>query len=751
MDVDPETAKSWSSFRGHTYYFCNPRCKDRFDAAPEGYLTGARAPVADVPDGTLFTCPMDPQIRQVGPGICPICGMALEPEQVSLEDGPNPELKDMTRRFWLALALSVPVVMLDMGQHLFGLHLVPRQTSNVIQLILATPVVLWLGWPFLARGIASLRTGNLNMFTLIATGTGMAYLYSIAATLAPGLFPATLTMPDGAVATYFESAAMITVLVALGQVMELKARDQTSGALKALLRLAPTTARRLTPDGGDEDVALDQVQTGDLLRVRPGEKVPVDGRITEGRGALDESLITGESLPVARQEGERVIAGTLATTGGFVMRAEQVGRDTLLARIVQMVASAQRSRAPIQRLADRVSAWFVPAVAAVAAAAFVIWMLVGPEPRLAHALTAAVAVLIIACPCALGLATPMAVMVGVGRGATIGVLVRNAEALERLEQVDTVVVDKTGTLTQGRPRVIAVQAVDGLEEDLVRDAASLERASEHPLATALLAEAEARHLTLSMPREFRSVTGGGVEGRVAEHSVHVGHSAFLEAAGISCQPLQAHAERLRQSGASVVFVGRDGRLAGLVAVADPIKPGTPAALKALEADGVRVVMLTGDNRVTAEAVAHSLGLREVEAQLLPQDKLARVKALKAEGRVVAMAGDGVNDAPALAAADVGIAMGSGADVAMESAGITLLNGDLSGIAHARSLSRATMANIRRNLVFAFAYNAAGVPVAAGVLYPVFGLMLSPMVAAAAMSLSSVSVIASALTLRRWKP
>ncbi|QTL03823.1 heavy metal translocating P-type ATPase [Aquabacter sp. L1I39] len=751
MDVDPHTARHRSTFEGRPYYFCNPSCKTKFDADPARYLSGQPVPAEPVPEGTIYTCPMDPEIRQVGPGTCPICGMALEPELVSLDDGPNEELADMTRRFWIGLALALPVFVLEMGQHLFGLHLLPQQMSNYVQFALATPVVLWAGQPFFARGIASVRTGHLNMFTLIAIGTGVAYAYSLVGTFLPGLFPHGLMTHDGAVAVYFEAAAVITVLVLLGQVMELKARERTSGAIKALLGLAPKTARRVRPDGTDEDVALDLIAKGNLLRVRPGEKVPVDGVLTEGRGALDESLVTGESVPVAKRVGDPVIGGTLAATGGFVMRAEKVGRETMLAQIVQMVATAQRSRAPIQRLADIVSGWFVPAVVAAALIAFTAWMLVGPEPRLAYALTAAVSVLIIACPCALGLATPMSVMVGVGRGAQAGVLVKNAEALERLEKVDIVVVDKTGTLTEGRPRIVEMRALDGDADRLLRLAASLERGSEHPLAAAFLTEAKARDLDLADVQDFEAITGGGVRGRVDGAAVAVGHAGFIAEGGPHCRPLLAEADALRQSGSTVVFIALDGKLAGLAAIADPIKASTAAALKALKADKVRVVMLTGDNLTTAQAVAKRLGIAEVHAQVRPEDKVEKVKALRAAGHVVAMAGDGVNDAPALAAADVGIAMGSGTDVAMESAGITLLNGDLAGIAHARSLSRATMANIRRNLFFAFAYNAAGVPLAAGVLYPAFGLLLSPMVAAAAMSLSSVSVIANALTLQRWRP
>ena len=752
MDVNPATAKHHSVHAGQDVYFCNPKCKDKFDADPARYLSGAPQPAPEpVPEGTVYTCPMDPQIRQIGPGTCPICGMALEPDLVTLDDGPNVELIDMTRRFWIGLVLTLPVFVLEMGQHLLGLHLLPQQTSNYLQFVLATPVVLWAGLPFFQRGIASLRTFNFNMFTLIALGTGVAYAYSLFGTFAPGLFPAAFRGHDGAVPVYFEAAAVITVLVLLGQILELRARAQTSGAIRALLGLAPKTARRVSADGTDADVPLEQIQRGDLLRVRPGEKVPVDGVITEGRCAVDESLLTGESMPVTKRQNDAVIAGTLALSGGFIMRAEKVGRETLLAQIVQMVACAQRSRAPIQRLADQVAGWFVPGVVAIAALAFVIWMLVGPEPRFSYALMAAVSVLIIACPCALGLATPMSIMVGVGRGAQAGVLVKNAEALERLERVNVLVVDKTGTLTEGRPRVTEIHTLGISEDALLRSAASLERGSAHPLAAAILAEASNRDLDLSAPTGFESPVGKGVSGDVDGRRVVIGNASLFTDLGIGIGTLTAEAEALRLTGATVVFVALDGKAAGLIAIADPVKDSTPAALAALKADGIRVVMLTGDNRTTALAVAKRLGIREVEADVLPAQKAQVVERLRAQGLVVAMAGDGVNDAPALAAADVGIAMGTGTDVAMESAGLTLLRGDLAGIAHARSLSRATMANIRRNLMFAFAYNAAGVPLAAGLLYPAFGLLLSPMVAAAAMSLSSVSVIANALLLRRWKP
>ncbi len=749
MNVDQHTAKHRHTHEGHTYYFCNPRCREKFIADPAKYLAPERAPPAPVPAGTIYTCPMHPEIRQVGPGSCPICGMALEPEIATADAGPNPELIDMTRRFWIGLALTLPVFALEMGGHLTGLHQwLGQQMSNWIQLVLATPVVLWAGWPFFERGWASIRTRNLNMFTLIAIGTGVAWLYSVVGTVWPGLFPASMRGHDGSVAIYFEAAAVITVLVLLGQVLELRAREQTSGAIRALLDLSPKMARRIRADGSDEDVSLEEVQAGDRLRVRPGERVPVDGEIVEGRSALDESMVTGESMPVTKTAGEKVIGGTMNQSGAFVMRADKVGRDTVLARIVQMVAEAQRSRAPIQRLADQVSAWFVPAVIAVALLAFVAWSIWGPEPRLTFGLIAAVSVLIIACPCALGLATPMSIMVGVGRGAQSGVLIKNAEALERLEKVDTLVVDKTGTLTEGRPSVVALESVQGIHEDeMLRLAASLERQSEHPLADAIVRAALERNLALADAANFDSPIGKGVVGTVDGRSLVIGNRRIMADAGIDTAKLDARADDMRRDGATAIYVAIDGKAAGLVAIADPVKATTPAAIAALKEAGVRVVMLTGDNRTTAEAVARRLGIPEVEAEVLPEDKSKVVARLRREGRVVAMAGDGINDAPALAAADVGIAMGTGTDVAMESAGVTLLKGDLGGIVRARHLSAATMSNIRQNLFFAFIYNAAGVPVAAGVLYPVFGLLLSPVIAAAAMALSSASVIMNALRLR----
>jgi len=704
------------------------------------------------PLGAIYTCPMHPQIRQAGPGSCPICGMALEPETVAGDSGPNPELADMTRRFWVGLAMALPVVVFDMGGHWLRLDMsLDPALSKGLQFALATPVVLWAGLPFFQRGWTSLRTRNPNMFTLIAMGVGVAWLYSVVAVVGPGLFPRALGGMHGAPPVYFEAAAVITVLALLGQVLELRARERTSEALKALINLAPKTARRVRADGEDEEVTLDLLQAGDRLRVRPGDKVPVDGVVVEGRAAVDESLVTGEPLPVAKGPGDLVIGGALNTTGSFVMQAQKVGADTLLAQIVAMVAQAQRSRAPIQGLADRVSAWFVPAVAASALAAFAAWMAVGPEPRLSYALVAAVSVLIIACPCALGLATPISIMVGVGRGARAGVLIKNAEALERLERVDTLVFDKTGTLTEGRPAVAAILPAEGFDEaELLRLAASLERGSEHPLADAVLRAATARKLTLAQATAFDSPPGQGVVGVVEARKVVISASAFLAEQGVAAAPLEHEAERLRRGGATVIFVGVDGRLAGLLAVADPIKATAPGAVAALKAAGLRLVMLTGDNHTTAQAVADQLGIAEVVAGVLPQGKASVIEKLRAEGRVVAMAGDGVNDAPALAAADVGVAMGPGSDVAIESAGVTLLKGDLSGVMKARILSRAVMRNIRQNLVFAFVYNAAGVPIAAGLLYPSLGLLLSPQLAALAMALSSVSVIGNALRLRAVK-
>jgi len=701
------------------------------------------------PEGAIYTCPMHPQIRRPAPGNCPICGMALEPVIATADMGPSPELVDMTRRFWIALALTIPVLALEMGGHLLNIHrLIDPRLSSWIQFALATPVVLWAGWPFFVRAAQSLVTRNLNMFTLIAMGTGVAWGYSVAAHFAPSLFPASLRAADGSAPIYFEAAAVITTLVLLGQVLELRAREQTGGAIRALLDLAPKTARRIAADGSDEDVPLEHVVVDDRLRVRPGEKVPVDGEIIEGRSSIDESMVTGESMPVTKSAGDAVIGGTMNQSGGFVMRADKVGRDTMLSQIVEMVAAAQRSQAPIQRLADRVSGWFVPLVIVVALAAFGAWAAFGPEPRLSYGLVAAVSVLIIACPCALGLATPMAVMVGVGRGAQSGVLIKNAEALERLEKIDTLVVDKTGTLTEGKPRVTAILPTEGIgENELLRLAASLERASEHPLAVAILDGAIERGLELSEGSDFDSPVGKGVTGVVEGRPMAIGNQRFLAEMGIDASAVDANAEHLREEGATAILVAIDGAIAGVLGVADPVKATTPAALQALREDGIDVVMLTGDNWTTARAVAKRLGIERVEAEVLPQDKSKVVTRLREQGRVVAMAGDGVNDAPALAAADIGVAMGTGTDVAIESAGVTLLKGDLFGIVRGRRLSQTTMRNIRQNLFFAFAYNAAGVPVAAGVLYPSFGLLLSPAIAAAAMALSSVSVIVNSLRLR----
>ena len=748
MTVDPHTAKHRADYRGHPYYFCSAGCRTKFSANPQKYL-GARAPEPAI-EGAVYTCPMHPQIRQDGPGACPICGMALEPEMPTVETGPNPELADMTRRFWIGLVLAVPVATLDMGGHIAGPHnWVDPSLSNWIQFAFATPVVLWAGWPFFVRGAQSLVTRNLNMFTLIAMGTGVAYVYSAVATLAPGIFPQAFRMHGGAVAVYFEAASMITVLVLIGQVLELRARAATSGAIRALLDLAPKTARRVKDDGSDEEVSLDAISVGDRLRVRPGDKVPVDGAVLEGHSSLDESMVTGESMPVTKDKDARVIGGTINVSGSFVMRADKIGRDTLLAQIVQMVASAQRSRAPIQRLADQVASWFVPAVIAAALLAFAVWAAFGPEPRFAYATVAAVSVLIIACPCALGLATPMSIMVGVGRGAQAGVLIKNAEALERMEKIDTLVIDKTGTLTEGKPKVVAVVSLPGFDEaQVLRLAASVERGSEHPLAAAIVKAAAERKIALGDVQGLNSPAGKGVIGMVEGLQLALGNAKFLAELNIDTSSSNDKAEKFRSDGATAIFLGVNGKLAGIIAIADPVKTSTPEALKALTALNVRVVMLTGDNRTTAQAVAKILGVKEVEAEVLPDQKSAVIEKLTREGRVVAMAGDGVNDAPALAAAAVGIAMGTGSDVAIESAGITLLKGDLTGIVKARALSKAVMSNIRQNLFFAFIYNAAGVPIAAGVLYPAFGLLLSPVIAAAAMALSSVSVIANALRLRR---
>jgi Cu+-exporting ATPase len=752
MSVNKSTSRHHFEYGGETLHFCSAGCRAKLAADPARYLDRTAPPSEPppAPEGTPYTCPMHPEVRQIGPGSCPICGMALEPEVASLEAAPNPELTDMTRRLWIGGLLALPAVALEMGGHLAGGHgLVDQNLSNWIQFAFATPVVLWAGWPFFVRGFQSLRTRNLNMFTLIAMGTGVAYAYSAVGTILPQGFPAAFRDHGGAVAVYFEAAAVITVLVLLGQVLELRAREATSGAIKALLQLAPKTARRIGEDGLDHEVEIDHLVVGDRLRVRPGEKVPVDGVILEGRSTLDESLVTGESMPVTREAGERVIAGTLNQSGGFVMRAERLGRDTLLAQIVQMVADAQRSRAPIQRIADRVASWFVPAVMVAAIIAFAAWATFGPEPKMAFGLIAAVSVLIIACPCALGLATPMSIMVGIGRGAHAGVLVKNAEALERMEMIDTLVVDKTGTLTEGKPGVTAIVPASGFAEDeILRLAASIERASEHPLADAIVRAANQRGLDLAGVDGFNSPAGKGATGMADGRTIVVGNAKFLRSLGIETAPFDSGSEQLRTGGATVVHIAIDGKLAGLFAVADPVKSSTPAALATLVADGIKVIMLTGDNRTTANAVARKLGIADVEAEILPEQKSAVIKRLREAGRVVAMAGDGVNDAPALAAADVGLAMGTGTDVAMESAGMTLLKGDLGGIVRARKLSRATMKNIRQNLFFAFIYNAAGIPLAAGILYPALGILLSPIIAAAAMALSSVSVVGNALRLRR---
>ncbi|RBP17217.1 Cu+-exporting ATPase [Roseiarcus fermentans] len=750
MSVDPATADYRCDHDGATYYFCASGCRTKFVADPARYLGPKPAPAPAAPPGTIYTCPMDPEVRQEGPGACPICGMALEPETPSAEAGPNEELIDMKRRLWFALALSVPLVVLDMGGHLWRPEQLTPALSRWIELLLATPVALGAGWPFFVRAWSSIRTRNLNMFTLIALGVGVAWTYSVVATLAPGLFPGGMGHHGGP-PVYFEAAAVITLLVIVGQVLELTAREKTGDAIRALLDLAPKRALRIDADGHDHEVALADVMVGDRLRVRPGEKIPVDGEVVDGASAVDESMMTGESMPAMKAVGAKLIGGTVNGSGALVVRAEKVGRDTALARMVDLVARAQRSRAPAQRLADRVSGWFVPLVFAAAILAFLVWLTFGPEPRFAFALVAAVSVLIIACPCALGLATPMAIMVGVGEGARAGVLVRDAEALERFEAVDTLVVDKTGTLTEGKPRLTALEAAQGVPaDDALRLAASLERSSEHPIAAAIVAAARRKRLKLSEPADFQAFPGGGVVGRVDGRAVAVGSGVFVAERGADPSALAARAEALRREGATVVFVAVDGAAAALIAVSDPIKAGAAEALAALAAQGMRVVMMTGDNRSTAAAVAEKLGIAAFEAETPPERKAEAIARLKREGRVVAMAGDGVNDAPALAAADVGIAMGTGTDAAIESAGMTLIKGDLAGLVRARNLSKATMRNIRQNLTFAFLYNAAGIPIAAGALYPAFGVLMSPIVAAAAMSLSSVSVIANALRLKRVK-
>jgi len=811
MDVDPTTARGSAEYKGHIYYFCSPGCVTRFNADPEKYLA-PRPPTAQLPKsqmvqiggiippkstqqsatqaagkGTVtYVCPMDPEVRESKPGACPKCGMALEPEAVEyacpmhpeiVRNGPgncpicgmaleprisagvheedDSELRSMQRRFWVGVALSIPLLAISMGGMAAGspLHNLPAGWMEWLQLALATPVVLWGGWPFFQRGWASIINRHLNMFTLIAMGTGTAYLFSVIATLAPGIFPPSFLGHGGRPEVYFESAAIIVTLVLLGQVLELRARRQTSSAIRALLDLNPKTARRVRTDGSDEEIPLDHVQRGDRLRIRPGDRVPVDGRVEEGSSAVDESMITGESMPVEKSPGVKVVGGTVNQTGSFIMRAEKLGSETLLAQIVRMVAEAQRSRAPIQSLADKVSGYFVPAVLLVAVLTFIAWAIVGPGPRFGYALVNAVAVLIIACPCALGLATPMAVMVGTGRGAHAGVLVRNAEALELMEKVDTLVLDKTGTLTEGKPRLTQVIATDSVpENDLLRLVASLERSSEHPLAAAIISAAEERGLKLSATANFESITGKGVTGRIDGREVAVGNASLFAARQIIAETLSYHAEELRRHGQTVMLVAVDGKAAGLIAVADPIKLSAREAVASLKRSGLRLVMLTGDNRATAEAIAKELAITEFEAEVLPDKKSAIVKRLQSEGRTVAMAGDGVNDAPALAQANVGIAMGTGTDVAMESGDITLIKGDLNALMRARNLSRATMSNIRQNLFFAFIYNLLGVPIAAGILYPLVGAhgLLQPIYAAAAMSFSSVSVIANALRLRSIK-
>jgi len=753
MTIDPAKAAAKVEYAGTKYYFCSAGCAAKFRADPERYVKPPepKPPAPPPPAGTLYTCPMHPEIIRDAPGACPICGMALEPRTVTLEEGENPELVSMRRRFWVSTALTLPVFVIAMRHYLPGNPLGQFASPAVLawlELLLASPVVLWGGWPFFVRGWRSVVTWNLNMYTLIALGVAVAYAFSLVAHLFPGLFPASFRNQAGEVGVYFEAAAVITTLVLLGEVLQLQARSRTGAAIKALLGLAPKTARRLGNDGTEQDVPLDQVQPGDRLRVRPGEKVPVDGVVLEGRSAVDESMITGEPIPVEKGSGDRLIGATVNGTGSLVMQAQRVGAETLLAQIVRMVAEAQRSRAPIQKLADRVSAVFVPTVVIIAAVTFALWGVVGPDPKMAHALINAVAVLIIACPCALGLATPMSIMVATGKGATMGVLFKNAEAIEVLRTVNTLVLDKTGTLTVGKPRLTGVVPVGNADPNqLLMLAASLERGSEHPLAAAIVQGAEERGLTLAAVEDFEALPGRGVRGGVAGRRVALGNAKLMEELGIAAPAAAEQADGLRREGATVMFVAVDGRLVGLLGVADPIKETTPEAIRQLHAEGIRIVMLTGDSRTTAEAVARKLGLDQVQAEVLPDQKAEVVKRLQQEGRIVAMAGDGINDAPALAQAQVGIAMGTGTDVAMESAGVTLIKGDLRGIARARRLSRATMRNIRQNLFWAFAYNSAGVPIAAGVLYPFFGLLLSPIIAAAAMSFSSVSVVANALRLR----
>jgi P-type Cu+ transporter len=798
MHVDPVNSAGSFEHKGAAYHFCSVSCLNKFTNDPDGFLTHGEPPAAATKgtppppspaDAPLCTCPMHPEIRQNHPGSCskcgmaleplapvqpesktkyvcpmhpqivrsepgncPICGMTLEPRVVSAAEQKSPELADMTRRFWMSVALAIPLIMIEMSDMIPGLPLervMPTSLRMWLELVLATPVVLWAGAPLFVRGWQSIVNRSLNMFTLIGMGIGVAYGYSLSAAVFPNLFPDSFRAVDGSVPVYFEAAAAITVLVLLGQVLELRARSNTSSAIRALLGLAPKTARVIGPDGREEDIELDRVVPGDRLRVRPGEKVPVDGVVVHGGSSVDESMVTGEPIPVEKKPGDPLIGATINSTGGFIMRAERVGSDTLLAQIVRMVSEAQRSRAPIQRLVDVVASYFVPAVVLSAVITFIVWAIVGPQPRMAYALVNAVAVLIIACPCALGLATPMSIMVGTGRGATAGVLIKNAEALEILEKVNTLVVDKTGTLTEGKPRLVSVTALEGfIEADVLRLAASLERGSEHPLAAAIVAGAEDRKLTLTIAEDFKSITGKGVTGRIEGRALALGNQQMISALGVSFDVVSADADAQRKDGHTIMFVAIDGHPAALIGVADPIKASTPQALKMLQDDGVKIVVLTGDNRTTAEAVAKKLGIDQVEAEVMPDQKASVVKRLQSEGRIVAMAGDGINDAPALAQAQVGIAMGTGTDVAIESAGVTLVKGDLRGIAKARHLSRATMSNIRQNLFFAFVYNVIGIPIAAGVLYPAFGLLLSPIIASAAMSLSSVSVITNALRLRK---
>ena len=755
MKVDPAQTQHHADVDGVAYHFCSAGCRTKFVAEPHHYLhSEGSPPVASrvtVAEGTIWTCPMHPEIRRDVAGSCPICGMALEPLEPSLEEGPNLELIDFTRRLWVSAILAVPLVILAMGTELFGWDLLPMRVSMWVQLALATPVVVWAAKPFFERGWESIKTRKLNMFTLISIGIGVAYAYSVVATVAPGLFPQSLKTMGGMVPVYFEVAAVITALIFVGQVLEIRARTATGKAIRALLGLAAKTARRVR-DGIEEDILIESVQVGDLLRIRPGEKVPVDGVVTEGRSSVDEAMISGEPVPVEKETGAKLTGATVNGTGSLIMRAERVGRDTMLSQIIRMVADAQRSRAPIQALADKVSAWFVPAVIVVSVLAFIVWSLVGPEPRLAHALVNAIAVLIIACPCALGLATPMSIMVGTGRGAGAGVLIKNAEALELMEKVDILVIDKTGTLTLGKPRLIEVVTAAGFDENEVLSlAASLEKGSEHPLAAAIVDGASGRGIELGETTDFASHTGKGVSGTVAARAVALGNKAMLTDLAIDTGPFDAQADGFRSEGQGVMFVAIDQKLAGLLVVADPIKESAPSAVAELRRSGMKVIMMTGDNRRTAEAVARRIGgIDEILADVLPDQKQAMVEKLRKAGGRVAMAGDGINDAPALAAADVGIAMGTGTDVAMESAAVTLVKGDLTGIVRARHLSRAVMRNIRQNLFFSFVFNAAGVPIAAGILYPTFGLLLSPIIASAAMSLSSVLVIGNSLRLRAVK-